>query len=145
MQFLPYFQSFKHGGLAVNREDTFFVEDDVEDVDENTPRHHPSICVWTRGGRKQELAADFAVIPEQVSRIASSAGRLALNMIEVFVEMRLWVFDAVELSDGGRIAGWKSVQIPLTDWLTENDLPIDRWERIGRGPRMLMDGGSQEA
>ena len=143
MQFQPYFQSFKHGGLAVNREDTFFVED-VEDVDEDTPRHHPSICVWTRGGRKQELAADFAVTADQVSHIATSAGRLALNMIEVFVGMRLWVFDAVELTDDGHIAAWKSVQIPLTAWLAENDLPIDKWQRIGRGPRMLIGGGTSE-
>lgn len=138
MQFLPYFQSFKHGGLAVNRDDTFFVDDDVEEVDESTPRAHPCICVWTRGGRKQELVADFAATPEQVVRIASSAGRLALNMIEVFVEMRLWVFDTVELGDDGRIAGWKSVQIPITYWLREEDLPVEKWQRIGRGPRMLI-------
>jgi hypothetical protein len=146
MQFLPYFQSFKHGGLAVSRQDTFFVDDGIadEDVDESTPRHHPSICVWTRGGRKQELAGDFAATAEQVSRTAASAGQLALNMIEVFVEMRLWVFDAVELTEDGRIARWKGVQIPFTDWLIEKDLPIETWQRIGRGPRMLIGGGDAE-
>jgi hypothetical protein len=145
MQFLPYFQSFKHGGLAVNRDDTFFVDRDVEDVSQTTPQYRPSISVWTRGGRKNEVVADFAMTPEHVSATAASAGRLALEMVEVFVEMRLWVFDSMKLNDKGQVVGYTGVQIPLTAWLVERDLPAEKWERIGDGPRLIVgDNGSAD-
>lgn len=143
--FQAYFQSFKHGGLAINRQDTYFVDDDVEHVDKQTPRHHPSIGVWTRGGRKQELMADFASTPEQVVKMAAGAGRIALDMVEVFVEMRLWVFDAISIAPDGTILGWRSVQIPFTAWLVEKDLPDATWKRIGYGPWLRMEADDQPA
>jgi hypothetical protein len=146
-QFAAYFQAYKHGGLAVNRADVFFIADDVadEDVDEHTPRHHPSICVWTRGGRKQELVGDFDLDAAEAATYAAGSGRLALRMIEQFVSMRLWIFDSLIVGDDGSISGYKDVQLPMTDWLREGDLSAGTLEAIGRGPWLRQSTPDGEA
>jgi hypothetical protein len=135
-QFSPYFLAFKHGALAINRDDTAFVDDEVEEVTDETLRHHPSVAIWTRGVRRDELKADFAMTPNDVADAASGSGRLAASCLDAFVTSRLALVEAVEFSSDGAVVGLRNVQIPWTHWLRAGDLTEEHWATIGRGPRI---------
>lgn len=135
-QFSPYFLAYKHGGLAINRDDTGFVTDHVEELRDATPWHEPSIAVWTRGGRKQELQADFNLSQAELVRYGAGAGRLAIDLIDAFLDSRLAVVETFEFDEAGEVVGIKPMQLPWTTWLREQDLDDRYWKRLGRGPRI---------
>ena len=43
---LAHFLAYKHGGLTLSRSDLVAVDDDVEQIDEDTPIHDLAIAVW---------------------------------------------------------------------------------------------------
>ncbi|MGI8846436.1 MAG: hypothetical protein ACR2HC_09755 [Thermoleophilaceae bacterium] len=141
-QFSPYFLAYKHGGLAISRQDTAFVTDEVEALTDATPRHDPSIAVWTRGGRRQELQADFNLSQDELVRYAAVAGRLAIDLVDAFLDSRLAHVETLEYDDAGRLRGIKPIQLPWTTWLREQDLDLRHWKLLGRGPRItwIVDG-----
>lgn len=135
-QFSPYYLAYKHGALVINRDDVIFVDDDVEEITVETPRHEPSLAVWTRAGRKQELQADFNLTADELVRYAAGGGRLAVDLIEAFIASRLANIDALEFSDAGDVIGLKSMQLPWTAWLRKEDLEQQFWDLLGTGPRL---------
>jgi hypothetical protein len=136
-QLSPYFLAYKHGGLAINRHDTAFVPDDVGELRDSTPRHKPSIAVWTRGGRKQELQADFNLSQDDLVRYVAGIGRLAIDLVDAFLDSRLVHVDTLEFDDEtGALLGIKPMQLPWTTWLREQDLDARYWKLLGRGPRI---------
>ena len=143
LQLSPYFNAYKHGGLAINRDDVYFI-DEVEEPADTTKHQHPSIAVWTRGGRKQELQADFNLSAEDVVDLAAGAGRLTLEAVEVFVKSRLYVFESLDVCDDGTLRGHNPMQIPWTGWLREEDLAPEVWAKIGLGPRLIPSRAESE-
>ncbi len=135
-QLSPYYLAYKHGGLAINRLDTTFVTDDVDEVTEETPRHDPSVAVWTRAGRKQELQADFSLTRAALVRYAAGAGRLAVDLCDAFATTRLATIEALEFSPTGELVGMKPMVLPWTVWLRRQDLDDAHWARLGVGPRL---------
>lgn len=51
-QFSPYYNAYKHGGLLVNREDVCWVDDEVDQVTDDTIKHDPSLATWDLRGRR---------------------------------------------------------------------------------------------
>jgi hypothetical protein len=135
-QLSAYFLAFKHGGLAINRADSAFVDDDVEEITDVVVRHDPSVAVWTRGGRKQEANADFKNTPEELVTFAGGGGRLAIDLVDAFIESRSAVFEALAIAPDGTLLGLRPMQVPWTIWLREQDLPAADWKLLGRGPRI---------
>jgi hypothetical protein len=131
-----YFLAYKHGGLAINRGDTAFVADEVTKLTDATPRHKPSIGVWTRGGRKQELQADFNFRQDELVDYVAGSGRLAINLIAAFLASRLAQVETLEFDQSGQVVGINPMQLPWTVWLREQDLERRYWERLGPGPRI---------
>ena len=127
--FAHYFRAFKHGGLALHRADTTFLNDA-----DDTPVS-PSIAVWSRRGSGSEVAAD-ANRPGEVVRYASRTGELAIETIRSFLESRLALLESVVINDDGSIAGLQELQHPWSTWLLEADLAADEWAKLGRGPRL---------
>lgn len=142
-QFSPFFLAYKHGGLAINRQDVSFVEDDVEAITDETARYHPSIAVWTRARRKQELQADFNVATEKLVSYAASGGRIAVDLCDAFLDSRLASIETLAFSDQGELVGLRpTMQIPWTTWLRRQDLDDQHWAVLGAGPRLtwVSDG-----
>jgi hypothetical protein len=135
-QFSAYFLAYKHGGLAISREDTVFVGDNVAEVVDATTRQEPSIAVWTRGGRKRELLADFNLDQSELVDYAAGAGRLAIDLIDAFLDGRLVHVESLEFDDHGNVLGIKPIQLPWTTWLREQDLDSRYWQLLGWGPRI---------
>lgn len=135
-QFSDYFYAYKHGGIAVHRADVMWVDDAVEEVTDETPRHSPSIAVWSRSGKRIEGRGDFNLSPEVVARSVAASGRDAIRLVAAFVRTRLAIFDAVEFDAGGSIVALLPMQIPWTTWLDPGDLPEATWKLIGHGPRI---------
>lgn len=131
-----YFLAYKHGGLAINRADTAFVADEVGELTDATPRHEPSIGVWTRGGRKQELQADFNLRQDELVDYVAGSGRLAINLIAAFLASRLAQVETLEFDRSGDVVGVNPMELPWTVWLREQDLERRYWERLGPGPRI---------
>lgn len=134
-QFSRYFQGFKHGGLAISRADIVWVDDDVEDI-EHAEKHEPSVAVWMRRGEESTVTADFSSSPDQIAEYVVGSGRMAVYLLEAFIESRLAFFDAVVFNDDGSVRGLRTLQIPWTIWLREEDLDIEDWKGLGRGPRL---------
>lgn len=142
-QFSDYFYAYKHGGLAVHRPDAAWVDDDVAELEDSTPRRTPAIAVWHRGGKALEGRGEFKLSADEIVRTASGTGRLGVDLVDAFVHSRLAVFDAVEFANDGSVVGLRPTQLPWTIWLREADLPEDVWKLIGRGPRLTWIGGNE--
>jgi hypothetical protein len=136
VQFAPYFLAFKHGGLALNREDTAFVSDEVESITDETDRFDPSLAVWRRRGDGSEVFADHNLTPKEVMSYVQGTGHLAIDTIEGFLASRLAVLEAVTIGSDGKVAGLNELQLPWTIWLAADDLTDDEWSRLGAGPRI---------
>lgn len=134
-QFSPYYLAYKHGGLIVHREDVVFVEDEVEEITDSVERHDPSIAVWTRAGRKQDLMADFNLSHAQLADYAAGTGRLAVDLCDAFIASRLANIEALVFEEGD-LVGLTTMQLPWTVWLREQDLDRRFWELLGDGPRI---------
>jgi hypothetical protein len=132
-QFSRYFQGFKHGALAISRDDIVWVDDAVEDV-KQAEKHEPTVAVWMRRGEESTVTADFASSPDEIAEYVMGSGRMAAFLVEAFIESRLPVFDAVAFEDDGSIRGLRTLQIPWTIWLREEDLDPEDWKKLGRGP-----------
>jgi hypothetical protein len=138
-QFAPYFRAFKHGGLAPNRADTTFVDDDVTTITDETTRLEPSIAVWKRRGGGDEVYADCNLKASDVVECVSGSGRLAIKAIQGFLASRLALLDSIEIDTDGNVAGFKpELQFPWTIWLSEGDLTTEEWSRLGSGPRLNL-------
>lgn len=139
-QFGHYFYAYKHGGLTVNRADAAWVNDDVDDVTDATPRRVPSIAVWHRGSKQMEGRADFSLEPQDAARTAAATGRLAIDLVDAFVDSRMALFDAIEFEKDGSVTALRPAQLPWTVWLRAGDLAPEIWQLIGRGPRITWIG-----
>ncbi len=137
--FSPYFLAYKHGGLVVNRADTLFVDDEVEEWDEATPRHEPAVAVWARRVEDQ-VRAELRMTPDQIVDLVRKRAELVLALLERFVESRLFIFEALDLADDGTVLGLLPLQVPWTTWLSGDDLTRTEWSLIGRGPRIEWAG-----
>ncbi len=140
-QFSDYFYAYKHGGLAVHRPDAAWVRDDVENLEDSTPRLTPAIAIWHRGGKALEGRGEFKLSPEELARVAGGTGRPAVDLVDAFVHSRLAIFDAVEFADDGSVVALRPTLLPWTIWLREADLPEEIWKLVGRGPRLTWIGG----
>lgn len=138
-QFSAYFLAYKHGGLALHRDDFAFVDDDVEEVSDETPRREVSIAVWRRGQR-EDIHGDSNLNPDAVARYVAGAGRLTIDLIDAFVASRLAIFEALELTAEGELVGLHPMQVPWTIWLRQQDLAEEHWRAIGPGPRITPIG-----
>jgi hypothetical protein len=136
-QFSPYYNAFKHGGLVVNREDICWVGDEVEEVTEETPTHDPSLAIWHPHKGEMAGKGDFNLTRLQVADAATHSGRLALDLIERFIESRSAIFEAVDFAPDGSVQQMRELTLPWTVWLAEGDLTEDQWKRLGRGPRIM--------
>ena len=144
LQFSPYYNAFKHGGLVVNRTDIRAVADEVEAVDEETPLHDPSIAVWVMRGGETSGLADFNLTREQLARTVTSSGQLALRMLERFIESRSAIFEALDLAPDGSVAELGELTLPFTVWLNEAELSEEHWRLLGRGPRIAFTDEPEE-
>jgi hypothetical protein len=137
-QFSPYYNAYKHGGLLVNREDVIWVDDDVQEVTDATPTHKPSLAAWDLRDEEGAVRGDFQLSSPEVADTAARSGRLAIDLLERFVESRSAIFDSVDFNLDGSVAGVREMTLPLTAWLREADLSAEQWEVIGRGPRITL-------
>jgi hypothetical protein len=144
-QYSPYFLAFKHGGLAANREDLAWVDDDVDAVDETTPTREPSIAIWRRGRSELEAFGDFNLLPAEIVDQASRAGRLCRRLVDAFAESRVRIFDALELDENGEVVAFHPTHVPWTYWLRPADLTEDQWNVIGAGPKLTWVGDHENA
>jgi len=136
-QFAPYFRAFKHGGLALNRNDVTFVADAVTDVRDQADRLVPSIAVWRRRGRASEVQADENLDSTTTVAAASGSGRLAIDLIVGVLASRLAVIESVNIRADGTVAGLEpELQFPWSVWLAGDDLTRADWEQLGAGPRI---------
>ncbi len=132
-QFSPYFLAFKHGGTVINREMANFVDDDVEEMTDETPRHNPSLAVFRRS-LSNPIAADFNLNADEVKAAAYGSGKLAIEMTERLLASRLATLDALEFGADGQVIGIKPLHWPWTHWLREGDLDEATWKLVGPGP-----------
>jgi hypothetical protein len=128
-EFAMYFRAFKHGGLALHRADTTFLEEA-----DDTPVS-PSIAVWSRRGTGSEVAADTNP-PSDVVRYAARTGELGIEAIRRFLESRLALLESVVIAEDGTVVGLRELQHPWSAWLLEADLTAEEWRKLGRGPRL---------
>lgn len=136
-QFAPYFGAFKHGGLVLNRVDAAFVADDVAKPTDQTARLEPSLAVWKRRGEGDEVFADHELAASEVNAYVKGTGRLAIQIVDGFLESRLALLESIEIDDAGTVVGLKpELQIPWSVWLDRTDLTSEEWSRIGAGPRL---------
>ena len=135
-QFSRYFQAFKHGGLAISRTDVVWVDDGTESIEAAEKTHEPSIAVWLRRGEESTVHADFALPADDIAGYVAGGGRLTADLVEAFVETRLAVVDALEFNADGSVRGVRTLQVPWTIWLREQDLDSGDWKRLGLGPRI---------
>jgi len=138
-QFSPYFNAFKHGGLIVNRDDIRWVADDVEEVTDETPTHDPSLAIWHLHQNEVVGKGDFNLTRLQVAYTAARSGRLALDLLECFIESRGGIFEAVDFAPDGSVERMRELTLPWTVWLAEGDLSADQWQILGRGPRIMWE------
>ena len=103
---------------------------------ESTRRYEPSLAVWTRAGRAQDLHADFNLQPDEVANYAAGTGHRAVEMCDAFVTSRMSNIEALAFSDSGELLGLRPMQLPWTVWLREEDLERRFWDVIGTGPRL---------
>jgi len=134
-QFSTYFLAYKHGGLAVPREGVSVVDDDVQEITDDTTRHEFALAVWTRG-KRNAVNADCEVTARQIADAAAASARQAIELIGAFLETRLAIFDAAQLDATGEVIGVESFKLPWTIWLREEDLSQEQWRLIGYGPRI---------
>jgi hypothetical protein len=137
-QFSPYYNAYKHGGLLVTREDVIWVDDDVQEVTDATPTHRPSLAAWDLRDEEGAVRGDFQLSSAEVADTAARSGRLAIDLLERFVESRSAIFDSVDFNLDGSVAGVREMSLPLTVWLREADLSAEQWKVIGRGPRITL-------
>jgi hypothetical protein len=135
-QFSPYYNAYKHGGLLVNREDVCWVDDDVEEVTEETIKHNPSLATWDLRDEEGAGRGDFALTSPEVADSAAKSGWLALDLLERFIESRSAIFEAVDFRTDGSVEDLKEMTLPWTVWLGEAQLSKDQWKLLGRGPRI---------
>lgn len=135
-QFSPYFVAFKHGGLTLSRADLVAVADHVTEITPGTPTEAVSIAVWRRSLKRDDIAGDITNEPDAIAHAAAGSGRLALDLVDAFLDSRSALFDGVEFSDDGEVLGLLPMQIPWTVWLRRQDLDGEHWTRLGRGPRI---------
>lgn len=135
-QFSPYYNAYKHGGLLVNREDVCWVDDDVEQVTDETIKHDPSLATWDLRDEQGAGRGDFALTSPQVADTAARSGWLALDLLDCFIESRSAIFEAVDFRPDGSVEGLKEMTLPWTVWLREAHLTADQWKLLGRGPRI---------
>lgn len=70
---------------------------------------------------------------------ATHGGRLALDLIERFIESRSAIFEAVDFAPDGSVQQMRELTLPWTIWLADGDLTEDQWKRLGRGPRVMWE------
>ena len=114
-QFFRYFHAYKHGGLAVNRDDCRLLDDD------GNPQT-ASIAVWWRRKEEPQVHADTNLTSDQVADAIAKAGRLALQISGFLVESRLRVFQLIRLDDAGRIVGVEDPRELWGFWFHGEDL-----------------------
>lgn len=135
-QFSPYFLAYKHGGLTLSRSDLVAVDDDVEQIDEDTPIHDLAIAVWRKSSKSDQIAVDQVNTADEVAEIAAGSGRLALDLVDAFIVSRSWTIEALEWGPDGEVECLRPLTIPWTVWLREQDMPIEHWQRLGAGPKV---------
>ncbi len=135
-QFSPYYNAYKHGGLLVNRNDVCWVDDDVEEVTEETVKHDPSLATWDLRDEEGAGRGDFALTGPEVADTAARSGWLALDLLDRFIESRSAIFEAVDFRPDGSVEELKEMTLPWTVWLGEAQLTEDQWKLLGRGPRI---------
>jgi hypothetical protein len=141
-QFSRYYNAYKHGGLLVNRDDVCWVDDDVEEVTEETMTHDPSIATWDLRDEEGAGRGDFALASSEVADTVARSGWLALDLLERFIESRGAIFEAVDFRSDGSVERLKEMTFPWTVWLREADLTPTQWKLIGRGPRISWISGT---
>ena len=135
-QFSPYYNAYKHGGLLVNREDVCWVDDEVDQVTDETIKHDPSLATWDLRDEEGAGRGDFALTSPEVADTVARAGWLALDLLDRFIESRSAIFEAVDFRPDGSVKGMKEMTLPWTIWLREAHLTADQWKLLGRGPRI---------
>ncbi len=114
-QFFRYFHAYKHGGLAVNRDDCRLLDND------GNPQT-ASIAVWWRRKEEPQVHADTNLTSDQVAEAIAQAGRLALEISGFLVESRLRVLQLIRLDDAGRIVGVEDPRELWGFWFHGEDL-----------------------
>ena len=135
-RFSPYFLAFKHGGLTLSREGLVIVDDDVTEIVQDTPTGTVAIAVWPRSLKRQDIVGNIDDDPDEFAHAAAGSGRLALDLVDAFLDSRTAIFESIELDDRGEVRALAPLQLPWTVWLSDQDLDKEHWQRLGRGPRI---------
>jgi hypothetical protein len=120
-----YFHAFKHGGLAINREDFRLVGDDEQEIERN-----PSIQIWMRKKGDGGAYGDTNLTAEKVAVQAKAEGVLALDVAEHLLDARLCSLEAVTFDDAGNIVGVEDRFSPWQFWLHGPDLSQGTRDRL---------------
>jgi hypothetical protein len=132
-QFAPYFHAYKHGGLVLHRADVAFAPDDNQ-----AARIAPSVAVWDRNGSADRVCADEHPATE-IAQYANDVGRLALDIVDGFLQSRAILLESIQFDDTGAAVGlMPELQHPWTIWLQETDLTAGEWLKLGQGPRLRI-------
>jgi hypothetical protein len=126
-QFGSYHHAFKHGGLAISR-------DDFEILDEDGTKKNPSINVWLRRKDTETGKGDTKLTASQVAEQVWRTARHALRIARYLLDSRLRNFDALTFSAQGTIIDVKPSVVPWEFWVYGADITSevhDRLERLG--------------
>ena len=134
-QFGSYHHAFKHGGLAISRED-------FEIVDDDGTKKVPSINVWLRRKDIETGKGDTNLTAAQVAEEVWRTARHALRIARYLIDSRLRPFDALTFSSHGTLIDAKPSVIPWEFWVYGTDITPDvhdRLERLGVHLERPMD------
>jgi hypothetical protein len=126
-QFGSYHHAFKHGGLAISR-------DDFEILDEDGTTKIPSINVWLRRKATETGKGDTNLTAGQVAEEVWHNARWGLRIARYLIDSRLRSFEALVFSSHGELIEAKSSVIPWEFWVHAIDITPDvhnRLERLG--------------
>lgn len=135
--FSPYFQAFKHGGLAVSRTGTAYVDDDAEETANAPQTITPALAVWPRRTDKEGIVAETGRSRDEMVLAAEASGTMAIEIVDRMVASKLAMTDTIEVDETGTsITQVGSTRLLWTHWLAEEDLTREEWEQIGPGPTL---------
>jgi hypothetical protein len=137
LYFSPYFQAFKHGGLALSRTDTAYVTDDADETANPPQTITPAIAVWPRRTKHDGIVAEIDLTRDAMVLTAETSGNMAIEVVNRMVASRLAMTATVRVDySGTSMTQAGSTRLLWTQWLADEDLTPEEWTQIGHGPRL---------
>lgn len=109
-----FFRAFKHGAILINPDDIELMED--------RQRVIPVFAAWRRHRDPPEIGPPVDEPTDWLADEMIQEGRVALDVGEHLVDMRLAVVDHLRFADDGSIVGYDPNLSPWSFWFRERDV-----------------------